>query len=122
MRVYIAGPMSGHPHYNRHAFKQATHQIRQNGHTPLNPYNQAAINAGYTWAECMITSLALLSHADAITTLENSDKSPGAQIELSFAKAAGIPHIPLDQLTKQNHNPAGETTPAHTAKHPTPLL
>ena len=39
MRIYISGPMTGHPKLNRDAFRAAAVKLRKNGHFVVNPHD-----------------------------------------------------------------------------------
>lgn len=43
MRIYISGPMTGHPDLNRPAFDAAAKRLRENGHFAINPHDLAPI-------------------------------------------------------------------------------
>lgn len=87
-RIYIAGPMTGHPDLNFPAFLAAAAQLRQAGHVAVNP---AEINPdpGAEWTACMFRDLEELTKCDAIVLLAGWEKSPGAQIERLWAIRTG---------------------------------
>lgn len=57
MKVYIAGPMTGLPHFNRPAFQQAAINLSFEKHVTLNP---AILPDGLTEADYMAIGLILL--------------------------------------------------------------
>lgn len=72
MKVYIAGPMSGLPNFNRAAFNHAHFHLWSKGHIVLNP---ARLPDGLTQGEYMDICLAMLRCADAIYMLEGWEHS-----------------------------------------------
>lgn len=43
MRIYISGPMTGHPKLNRDAFRAAAVKLRKNGHFVVNPHELSTL-------------------------------------------------------------------------------
>ncbi|MDY3586874.1 DUF4406 domain-containing protein [Enterobacter asburiae] len=83
MKIYIAGPMSGLPDFNRDAFNHAHVFLGAKGHVVLNP---ALLPDGLTQAEYMDICLAMLRCADAIYMLEGWEHSAGARAENALAE------------------------------------
>ncbi|HHW0480884.1 TPA: DUF4406 domain-containing protein [Escherichia coli] len=83
MKVYIAGPMSGLPNFNRAAFNHAHFHLWSKGHIVLNP---ARLPDGLTQAEYMDICLSMLRCADAIYMLEGWEHSAGARAEKALAE------------------------------------
>lgn len=77
MKIYIAGPMTGLPHFNRPAFRQATLNLSFEKHVPLNP---AILPDGLT----------MLQRADAIYLLTGWQFSAGARAEHALAIKLGL--------------------------------
>lgn len=94
MKVYIAGPMTGLPDYNRLAFHDAADALHGLGHEPLNP---AAIDLGgdAVWQDYMRATTRLLTQADAVCVLPGWEKSRGAYVEVLWARGCGIPVLDL---------------------------
>ena len=86
-KVYIAGPMTGLPDYNRPAFFAAAEELAANGDTPLNP---AILPDGLSQADYMAICIAMLQRADSIVMLDNWERSEGARAELSLAQKLGL--------------------------------
>lgn len=84
-KVYISGPITGVEDY-KEKFEAAAEYLRQNGHIPINPAVEAE---GLNPADYMRISLARLEAADAIFPLYRWQFSPGAMIEMQYAKYAG---------------------------------
>ncbi|WP_241277015.1 DUF4406 domain-containing protein [Enterobacter bugandensis] len=71
MKVYIAGPMSGLPNFNRAAFNHAHFHLWSKGHIVLNPAR---------------LPVSMLRCADAIYMLEGWEHSAGARAENALAE------------------------------------
>ena len=87
MKVYIAGPMTGLPHFNRPAFQQAAINLSFEKHVPLNP---AILPDGLTEADYMAVGLTMLQRADAIYLLTGWQFSAGARAEHALALKLGL--------------------------------
>ena len=87
MKVYIAGPMTGLPQFNRPAFIQATMNLSFEKHVPLNP---AILPDGLTEADYMAVGLTMLQRADAIYLLTGWQFSAGARAEHAMALKLGL--------------------------------
>lgn len=86
MIVYIAGKMTGLPGKGRAAFRAAERMLKMRGHVVLNP---AVLPDGLPSEAYMPICLAMLEQAEAIYLLDNWEDSPGAKLELAFAKYQG---------------------------------
>ena len=106
MRIYIAGPMTGHDDLNEPAFRAAAELLRREGHDPTIPHDitprehdghpcpttYAAAEAEHDAACYLRADLAwLVMHADAIYFLPGWQHSRGARHERYVAEACGIP-------------------------------
>src|SRR5471032_2720865 len=95
MKVYIAGPMTGLPQFNRPAFLQAALNLSFEKHVPLNP---AILPDGLTEADYMAVGLAMLQRAEAIYLLPGWQNSAGARAEHALAVKLGL-HIREEEFT-----------------------
>lgn len=90
MKVFISGPMTGHPEYNFPAFNQAAEMLTAQGYEVVNP---ASLFSGLTsvppWEECVKIAIVALMGCDAIYALEGWEKSRGANIEIDLARKLG---------------------------------
>ena len=86
--VYISGPMTGLPDYNRAAFKAKHSELRKAGATVLNPADIAGSPA-WTWSDWMHEALKLQPKADVVHMLPGWRKSRGARIERRLALILG---------------------------------
>ena len=118
MRVYISGPMTGHPDHNIPAFDAAAKRLREEGHFVINPAELSAqfgtpegiaesfkilyaINGkSGVWEyhkeraqlaqSIMDADLAAVRSCDAIYMLKGWENSRGAKAELAEAIAHGL--------------------------------
>lgn len=96
MRLYVCGPMSGYPEFNRAAFAEAATSLRSEGYTVHNPSEWDEPDE-WTWADCLKRDLALIStDVDGIAVLPNAELSRGALLELHVARELGMPCLPVD--------------------------
>lgn len=85
--VYIAGPMTGLPDFNRPAFFAAEQILKAHGHIVLNP---AVLPDGLEYEDYMGISEAMLIRADCIYLLNGWEHSQGAMRERSTAIARNM--------------------------------
>ncbi|ECT1023755.1 nucleoside 2-deoxyribosyltransferase [Salmonella enterica] len=90
MKVYIAGPMSGLPNFNRDRFNEIAGLVVESGNIPL---NTAILPDGLSERDYMAIGIAMLQCADAIYLLEGWEKSAGARAEKTLADKLNIPRI-----------------------------
>jgi hypothetical protein len=106
MKVYLAGPMRGIPHFNFPAFHSAAEYLREQGYDVVSPAEMdqgdpllsAAIAAagppwdnvpGYTFMDFMLRDLRALDGVEGIVLLPGWGASRGAHVELAYARATG---------------------------------
>lgn len=82
MKVYIAGPMTNKPHFNRPAFFAAAERLAEAGDIPLNP---AVLPDGLSQADYMTICMAMLQRAEGIYLLDGWEGSAGAVAEYHLA-------------------------------------
>ena len=85
--IYLSGPMSGRPDFNKPAFNARAAELRALGHKVINPA-EVDLGPGATWAEYIAHDLKLmeLEGCTHLDQLEGWENSPGAQIELIASK------------------------------------
>lgn len=83
-RIYLAGPMSGLPDFNRSAFRQEASRLRSLGHHVENPEENPAPPCG-SWQAYMRLAIAQLVTCDTLAYLPGSESSRGAMIEIQLA-------------------------------------
>lgn len=86
-KIYIAGPMTGIPEFNRPEFFKAEAQLIEKGYITLNP---AQLPGGLTDAQYMDICCAMLRAVDAIYMLEGWERSAGARAEKALAEKLEI--------------------------------
>jgi Domain of unknown function (DUF5664)/Domain of unknown function (DUF4406) len=104
LKVYCAGPMTGHADYNFPAFFAASEFLEQQGYTAINPA-QLDIDAGYPLERlkqltpeefqeflkgAMKRDLDAIQSCDALVLLPGWEKSKGARAERAVAEWAGL--------------------------------
>ncbi len=93
MKIYIAGRITGNPHYKAQ-FKATADLLQESGHTVLNP---AELPEGMKPADYMRICFAMLESADVVFMQLGWDASPGARLEHDYAKYIGKNIIVVDQ-------------------------
>lgn len=93
MKLYIAGPMTGHEHFNYPAFNRAAAELREAGYTVLNPAEngEPGDHPDRAWSDWMRIALGQLIQADGVATLYGWSESKGAKVEVQLAEDLGIP-------------------------------
>ena len=90
--VYISGPMTNRPDYNRPLFDRYERMLKAMGVRRV--FNPAAQDrpADWMWADHMAADLKELTSGvyDVLLSLPDSDCSRGAQLERRVAEAIGI--------------------------------
>jgi len=90
-KIYLSGPMTGHPDLNFPAFHAAAAELRAKGHTVINPAEkQDEVKPGMTWEDYMRQDIRLMMDCDAIHMLPGWRGSRGARLELHIAKELGF--------------------------------
>jgi hypothetical protein len=95
MKIYIAGPMTGLPDYNRPAFNAAARILSQNGEIALNP---AILPEGMKHEEYMTICLAMVEVCDMVALLPGWEVSVGAQMEHKRARELGKEVIEIEVI------------------------
>lgn len=88
--LYLCGPMTGMPNFNRPLFAETADTLRAAGYTVLNP-GENKRPEHEPWQAFMRDAIALLIQADAIATLPGWQYSEGAKIETDLARRLAIP-------------------------------
>jgi hypothetical protein len=90
MRLYLAGPISGHPDGNAAAFAEAEQYLRDAGYDVVNPRRDVPLGTAHTAA--MYADLRqLLERCTGVALLTGWEESPGACLEVLVAGAVGYP-------------------------------
>lgn len=88
IKVYLAGPMSGLPDFNRGAFFEAADVLFSHGHIVLNP---AVFPDGLEHGDYMKICLPMIDAAEAVIMLPGWEKSKGANMEYQYAQIKRLP-------------------------------
>jgi hypothetical protein len=90
--IYVAGPMSGLHNFNYDTFNVVAGVLRSAGYTVLNP---AEFQGGYqdkSWHDYMRYDIQIIiDEADAVVLLPDWEGSKGANVEVTVARAIGLP-------------------------------
>ena len=88
-RVYVSGPMSGLPDFNRTAFHLAWNELHAQGYEAIDPGN---IEGGddWTWSDWMREAIKWLVGCQSIVMLPGWEASKGARLELHIAQELGM--------------------------------
>lgn len=85
--VYICGPMSGLPDFNRPAFRTAAGILRDLGFQVMTP---ADCYSGDSWEEGMRHDIPAMLSCDRVCLLGAWEKSRGARLEVFIARELGM--------------------------------
>lgn len=86
MTIYIAGPMTGIPDYNRPAFHEAEKLLNDLGHVVINP---ARLPTGLDKNSYMPICTAMIDAVEAVCFLPGWMGSEGASLEYLYARHQG---------------------------------
>lgn len=117
-KVYLSGPMTGRPDYNREAFMAAEASLRKLGFEVVNPHRVPEPpglrpnDAEHNWRRYLARDLALLltEDVDLVALLPGWRESRGSVLEAKAAEAAGIETLPADiliraeEILRRTHN------------------
>lgn len=97
-KLYIAGPMTGYPDYNRAAFHNAELALRAKGFDIVNPATTPEPCGDPEWRCWTRASIArMLAHdVTGVALLPGWAASAGATLEHSIASALGLPALALE--------------------------
>lgn len=85
LKIFISGPMTGYPNWNKEAFDRAENRLRELGYDVFNP-TWMQFTEGWSHEEIMAIDLAALEKCDAVLQLDGWQESIGAQEEFEQAK------------------------------------
>jgi len=88
--VFISGPMTGLPDFNRAAFNAEAERLTALGFIVLNP---AVFPDGLAHGQYMAMCLPMVEQADTIMMLAGWESSKGAVMEFNHAKELQLPII-----------------------------
>lgn len=91
MRVYVAGPMTGLPEWNRPAFAEAEARLTAVGFEVVNPAAMPEPCENPEWLDWMRACIPQLLTCDGVATLPGWSRSSGALTEVTLADSLGLP-------------------------------
>ncbi len=101
-RIYVAGPMAGHPDLSRATFARAADALRDSGHDVVNPHDIApwthdgpcptsySSNDGHSAACYLRTCLREMLLCDLVVFLPGWESSVGERTEMMAAAPSGL--------------------------------
>ena len=93
--VYLSGPMTGLPDFNRPAFHAAAAALRAQGYVVINPA-EVDLGPDATWSDYMRIHLAEIARrVTQVFVLPGWEGSRGAQLEVHVARSLGLPVVPV---------------------------
>lgn len=98
VRLYLSGPMTSQPEFNRPAFMDAEARLTEAGFLVLNPARNVPLADSPTWQDWMRLAVAQLATADMVALLPGWHYSHGARTEKMLAEALGLPVRRLHEL------------------------
>ena len=90
MRVYIAGPMTGIPDYNRPAFHAAAERITAAGYHAVNPAEAEVYATDPVYVDYLRDALRWMLSCDGIALLPRWEMSRGARLEVQVGATLGM--------------------------------
>lgn len=93
-RIYLAGPMTGHPDFNYPAFNAEAARLRALGLMVENPAQNPKQD---TWQEYMRVGIRQMMKCTHVALLPGWETSPGATIERNLAVSMGITVKPANE-------------------------
>jgi hypothetical protein len=99
MRVYLAGPMTGLPHFNWDAFNAEATRLRSLGYEVENPA-EGHETQDKSWLYYMRKAITQMLRCDMVGLLPGWEKSKGASIEANLAFDIGLHVLPVELITE----------------------
>lgn len=92
MNIYVAGPMTGLPDWNRAEFEKAELELSDQNHTVLNPARHIPLcnPDAIPHSAYMLISLAMVDCCEAVYMLDGWERSKGARREKEYAERRGL--------------------------------
>jgi hypothetical protein len=99
--VYLSGPMTGLPDYNRPAFDRVAADIRAEGKTVFNPAEVGERDVIRTRSWYMRKDIDALLKSDTVHVLQGWENSEGAKLEIEIAKQLELPIVFIHMNVKK---------------------
>lgn len=102
-RLYVSGPMTGHPEFNYPAFEKATQRLRDAGYEVVSPHEidrEAGVDITKPFTHedriaAMKRDLIAVLESDGVATLSGWFGSTGAFAEVAAAQSIGLDTHPV---------------------------
>jgi hypothetical protein len=98
--IYLSGPMTGLPDYNRPAFNAVAEELRAQGMSVFNPADIGPQENIMPRAWYMRRDIEGLLKSDTVYVLPGWGKSEGAKLEIEIAKQLEMPIVFTSQPRK----------------------
>lgn len=98
LRLYLAGPMTGYPDYNRSAFLKSAYLLTSAGYRVVDP--SPYDDPDFAWTDYLRRDLKLVLGCDGVAVLPNWQCSKGASLEVYVAQALDMPVKPVEEWCK----------------------
>ena len=99
-RIYLSGPMTGHPEFNYPAFHAEAARIRALGHDVVNPAEiSAEAGEGATWTDYLRADLREMLTCDTVALMPGWHNSRGAHLEVQVAHRLNMAIVEARDLT-----------------------
>jgi hypothetical protein len=102
--IYLSGPMTGLPDYNRPAFARVAEQLRAEGKSVFNPGDIGPKDNIMPRAWYMRRDLEALMKSDSVYVLPGWGESEGAKLEVAIAKELELPIVFTTIPAERKHN------------------
>lgn len=96
--IYLSGPMTGLPDYNRPAFDKMATKLRAEGKTVFNPAEVGSRNHIMPREWYMRKDIEALLVSDSVYVLPRWESSSGAKLEIEIAKQLGLPVVFINEI------------------------
>ncbi|SCQ72831.1 Hypothetical protein PFR_JS17-2_2064 [Propionibacterium freudenreichii] len=110
MKLYICGPMSGMPDFNRPAFREAAKTLKGAGYLVADP-SRHEVDDPEDWFQWIQAGLTALSSCDGVATLDGHEDSLGATLEIATARWMKILVAPVAAWASSPVRRPGWVTP-----------
>ncbi len=105
-KLYLSGPMTGIPNWNRASFDDAAKQLTDLGYEVINPFDlpepvvSTKPSPTEAWAAYLVRDILLLQEErpDFVVLLPGAEHSNGSCLESRYAKEIGLATITLGEL------------------------
>jgi hypothetical protein len=91
LRLYLAGPMTGHPQFNYLEFQRQAKIWRDRGYEIESPAESFNGETGLPREIYINNGLNLIEKSDGVLCMKGWENSPGARLEVQYARETGKP-------------------------------